>query len=374
MPKQSVSCIVLTCLFALGSLLGCRGATVKIMERSVPHNIDEAKLLPAEATGIDVESLTNTEYQGGPVLVLDENRIAVANGPTGTVYLGTEGPYGLHAITRFGTGPAELKWVHHLARKEEGLLAGDNGNPPIVHLFSVNGTYGDTVRLQYNYAALDTVGGVLVGFSSHPRQLRTSDTEPTLDGVSLLRSFEQLDDRRIRWESYPIRQSFADSDPDLLASSFSWAYREITAVALAVHGEEVYVLNTIHDNVQVYDASGRLVRAYQLLTRGPGNGGERFELLEGSTTRRYGSAADLSIDENGTVFISRLVFRGSVRGNVQFRTDVHDIDFNYLGSFATDQPGVWNDAYNGTLLLSSGGSFDPGLIRIDYGDAFEQIP
>lgn len=210
-----------------------------------------------------------------------------------------------------------------------------------------------------------------MGFASHPRQLRDSDTEPTLDGLSLLRSFEQLDDRRLRWENYPIRQPFADSDLDLLASASSWAYREITAVALAVHDGEVYVLNTIHDNVQVFDASGRLKRTYKLLTRGPGNDAKRFELLEGSKTRRYGSAADLAIDENGTVFISRLVFRGAARGNLLYRTDVHEIDFNYIGSFATDQPGRWIDAFNGTLLLSSGGSFDPGLIRIDYGDAFE---
>ncbi|MFP4377867.1 MAG: hypothetical protein ACLFP4_12560 [Spirochaetales bacterium] len=123
----------------------------------------------------------------------------------------------------------------------------------------------------------------------------------------------------------------------LLASAASWAYREITAVALAVHDEEVYDLNTTLDNIQVFDASGQLARTYKLLTRGPGNDAKRFELLEGSKTRRYGSAADLAIDENGTVFISRLVFRGTTRGNLLYRTDVHDIDFNYIGSFATEQ-------------------------------------
>lgn len=369
--KQRVSGVVLACLYALVSLIGCREAAVDTMERPVPHHIDEANVLSAEVTRIDVEALTNAEYQGGPVLLLDESRIAVANGPTGTVYLGTEDSRGLRAVTRFGKGPSELMWVHHLARTEEGLLAGSNGEQPVVHLFSSNGIYTSTVTMQHNYGALDTMGGSLVGFASHPRQLRDSDTDPTLDGVSLLRSFEQLDDRRLRWENYSIRQSFADSDPDLLASASSWAYREITAVALAVHDGEVYVLNTIHDNVQVFDASGRLQRKYKLLTRGPGNDAKRFELLEGSKTRRYGSAADLAIDENGTVFISRLVFRGAARGNLLYRTDVHDIDFNYTGSIATDQPGRWIDAYNGTLLLASGGSFDPGLIRIDYGDAFE---
>lgn len=46
----------------------------------------------------------------------------------------------------------------------------------------------------------------------------------------------------------------------LLASAASWAYREITAVALAVHDEEVYDLNTTLDNIQVFDAFRQLDR------------------------------------------------------------------------------------------------------------------
>jgi hypothetical protein len=72
-----------------------------------------------------------TVYEGAPVPALYEHRIAFSNGAAGTVSLVTEDQNAVQKITRFGTGPGELQWVHRLARPGNGFLAGSNGTPPL---------------------------------------------------------------------------------------------------------------------------------------------------------------------------------------------------------------------------------------------------
>lgn len=341
------------------------------ISRWVPHDVSQARLLAAEVQEIDVQLPVGSEYQGGPVLVLDRSRMAFADASAGIVVLLDDRIPDPRILTRYGSGPGELEGVSFLFRDEGGFIVAANGNPGKAIRLSAAGEYLTSVTLSRSYSALDMLGESLVGFLLWPHEHFSSRMPESLQGAKLLRRYDEVSEDSLRWEAYDIDQRFAVSPRDLIFDSFGAAHEEVTAVVVATHDGMVYVLNTIHDNLQVYGARGQKLREFELRTAGPGEG-SRFGLTEDGFARRYLSATDMSIDEYGTVFISRVYFRGTESdGDQKYRIDVHDSDLNYLGSYATSHPGVWIDAQAGVLLASSGGQvFEPALFRIDYGASF----
>jgi len=358
----------------LGSLAGCRAADAPDAElRAVPHTYDEARVVELPIDDLSPTFASGSPYEGGPVLLLDQETLVIGNAPYGEIGILVDPSSPVESVTPYGAGAGEMEWVDDLCRFDAGFLAYADGLPPKLLRFSASGEYLSEATPPQNWTSVETVGGLLVGFVSMPQLVMTSSGANTMSDVKMLHAYADPSEYDLRWSAYPLLQDFAISSRAELANPASPAHQEIISVATAATDQAIYILNKNHDNLQVFGRDGSMIAEYTLQTPDPVGGRPRFEINEDGTTTHLASADAIAVDENGLVFVGRRIFKGADHSQgIVSRIDIHDAELTYVASIATDASPMWMDAQFGVLVFSCGYIGPPALRRIRYGNLFEE--